>query len=135
MAHPPSSSMWDMFTVLLSTCCSCCLKETAAGGRVVDVVIGTDLAYESVFFSKLLSSLLELCGEGSRWILGQRHRREFSEDLIHMISEHFDLEKTVPARDIDSQFATVSKPIFIFFFRRKASKGSHDTPKDIANNE
>lgn len=44
-----------------------------------DLIIGTDLAYESVYFSKLLKSLLDLSTEGTRWILGQRHRREFSE--------------------------------------------------------
>ena len=50
----------------------------------MDLLIGTDLAYESVFFSKLLNSLLELSEEGTRWILGQRHRREFSEVILSL---------------------------------------------------
>ena len=39
-----------------------------------------------------------------------------------MIEKHFVLEKTVPANAIDRKYAGVSKPIFVFFFRRKSMK-------------
>ena len=42
------------------------------------------------------------------------------QDLIHMIEEHFVLEKTVPAHEIDRKYVGVSKPIYVFFFRRKS---------------